>query len=65
MSGQQARGAAAASGSGGAVFGLGFIGALLWFWQQASGLGEHVVALLKACVWPAFLVYQAFKAMGG
>jgi hypothetical protein len=38
---------------------------LVWFWQQASGIGEHVVGLLKAFVWPAFLVYEAFKAFGG
>ena len=50
---------------GGAVYGLGLIGALVWFWQQASGIGEHVVGLLKAFVWPAFLVYEAFKAFGG
>ena len=50
---------------GSAVFGLGLIGALVWFWQQATGVGEHVVALLKALVWPAFLVYDAFKSLRG
>jgi hypothetical protein len=38
---------------------------LVWFWQQAIGVGEHVVGVLKACVWPAFLVYDAFKALRG
>jgi hypothetical protein len=52
-------------GGGGAVYGLGFIGAAVWFWQQADGFGEHLVGLLKACVWPAFLVYDAFEALGG
>ena len=51
--------------SGGAVFGLGWIGALVWFWQQADGRGEHLVGILKAFVWPAFLVYEAFKALTG
>lgn len=52
------------SGSGGgAVYGLGLIGAAVWFWQQADGVGEHVVGLLKALVWPAFLVYEAFRAL--
>jgi hypothetical protein len=50
---------------GGAVFGLGFIGAQVWFWQQADGLGEHVVGALKGFVWPAFLVYDAFRALQG
>ena len=55
-----------ASHSGGqAVYGLGLIGAFVWTWQQADGLGEHVVGVLKALVWPAFLVYDAFQALGG
>ena len=47
------------------VYGLGLIGALVYTWQQADGLGEHVVGILKSVVWPAFLVYDAFKALGG
>lgn len=50
--------------AGDAVFGLGLIGAEVWFWQQADGLGEHVVGLLKGLVWPAFLVYDALQALG-
>lgn len=50
---------------GGAVYGLGLIGAAVWFWRQADGVGEHTVGLLKALVWPAFLVYEAFKALEG
>ncbi len=53
------------SAGGGAVYGLGLLGALVWFWKQADGLGEHVVGVLKAFVWPAFLVYQAFKSLRG
>ena len=52
------------AGGGGAVYGLGMIGAGVRFWLQADGAGEHVVGLLKALVWPAFLVYEAFKALG-
>ena len=47
----------------GAVYGLGLIGALFWFWRQADGVGGHVSAMLKAMVWPAFLVYEAFRAL--
>jgi len=50
---------------GGAIYGLGLIGALVWFWQQASGVGEHVIGVLKALVWPAFLIYDAFKVLRG
>ena len=45
------------------MYGFGLIGAAVWFWQQADGFGEHVVGLLKALVWPAFLVYEAFEAL--
>jgi len=64
MTAQQGRSGPPAGG-GGAVFGLGFIGSAVWFWQQADGFGDHVVGLLKACVWPAFLVYDAFQALHG
>ena len=47
----------------GAVYGLGLIGALVWYCQQADEPSEYVVAVLKALVWPAFLVYETFKAL--
>lgn len=47
----------------GAFLALGFIGALVWFWQQADGFWEYVLAVLKAIVWPAFLVYEVFQAL--
>lgn len=56
---------AAGTGGAGAVYGLGLIGALVYFWQQADGFVEYVVAVLKALVWPAFLVYEAFAALLG
>ena len=46
------------------MYALGLIGAVVWFWKQADGVGEHLVAVLKALVWPAFLVYDAFQALG-
>ena len=50
-------------GTGGAFYCFGFIGAFVWFWQQADGLGEHLVGILKSFVWPAFLVYEAFQGL--
>lgn len=47
-------------GPASAVYGLGFIGAAVWFIGQATSFGMGVVGFLKALVWPAFLVYQAF-----
>lgn len=50
-------------GLGGAYF-IAMIGAAVYFVQNSSGFGGFVLAVLKACVWPAFLVHAAFKAMG-
>jgi hypothetical protein len=50
--------------SSGAVYGLGFIGAAVYFISNAAGFWMGVVGFLKAMVWPAFLVYEAFKQMG-
>ena len=52
-----------AASPGEAVYGLGLIGALVWYWQQAQSPGERAVSVLKALVWPAFLVYDALKAL--
>lgn len=43
---------------GGAVYGLGFIGAAIYYIQTAAGFWMGVLGLLKAIVWPAFLVYD-------
>jgi len=52
-------------GGGDAVYGLGLVGAVVSFWQEADGAGDYVVGLLKALVWPAFLVHDAFRALSG
>jgi hypothetical protein len=46
------------------VYTLGLFGALVWYWRQASGARGHLIGVLKALVWPAFLVYEAFSALG-
>ena len=49
----------------GALYGLGFIGAAIWFISQATSFWIGVLGFLKAIVWPAFMVYKAFKALAG
>lgn len=51
------------SASGG-IYGLGFIGALVYFIQQADGFWMGVLGVLKALVWPAMLIYYALSALG-
>lgn len=46
---------------GDAVYGFGFIGAVIFFVGQATTFGAGVIGFLKAIVWPAFFVYEAFK----
>lgn len=46
------------SAGSGAIYGLGFIGAVIYFLQHATTLGEGVFGILKALVWPAMLVYK-------
>lgn len=53
-----------AAASGGAVYGLGFIGAAIYYISISTGFWMGVLGFLKALVWPAFLVYQALKALG-
>jgi hypothetical protein len=45
-------------GGGDAVYGLGLIGALIYFIQHAPNFWMGVLGVLKAIVWPAFVVYQ-------
>lgn len=47
--------------SGGAVYGLGLIGALIYFLQHAQTLGQGLVGTIKAILWPAFFVFKVFE----
>lgn len=55
-------GSGAAAG-GGALYGLGIFGAWVYFWQQANGFWEYVLAILQGLVWPAIMVYDAFSLL--
>ena len=45
--------------SSGAIYGLGLVGAAVYFIERASDFSGGVVGMLKALVWPALLVYKA------
>jgi hypothetical protein len=49
------------SGGAGAAYGLGVIGASVYYIQLASGFWMGALGVLKAMVWPAFLVYKLFE----
>jgi len=48
-----------------AVYGLGFIGAAIYYISVATSFWIGVLGFLKAIVWPVFLVYEALKFMAG
>jgi hypothetical protein len=51
-------------GTGGALYGLGFLGALVYYLTTATTLLGGVLGILKAIIWPAFLVYGVLKFLG-
>ena len=51
------------NGTSGAVYGLGLIGAAIYFIGQAGTFWAGVLGFLKAIVWPVFLVLKAFQAL--
>jgi len=50
--------------SSNAVYGLGLIGAAIYYISHAATFWMGVLGFLKAIVWPAFLVYEALKKLG-
>jgi len=52
------------AGAGGAVYGLGLIGALVYFIKTATGFWIGVLGVLKAIVWPAILIFKALEVLG-
>jgi len=51
------------SGAAGAVYGLGLIGAAIYYISVATSFWMGVLGVLKAIVWPAFLVFEALKQL--
>lgn len=44
-----------------AVYSIGMIGAMVYYFNRATTPRERVAAFFKGLVWPAFLVYGLFK----
>ena len=44
-----------------AVYGLGLIGALFYYIGHATSFLMGVIGVLKALVWPAFVVYHLLE----
>jgi len=48
----------------GVIYGLGVVGAAIYFIQTATSFWGGVWGLVKAFLWPAFLVYDLMKFLG-
>ena len=48
----------------GCGYGLGFLGAAIYYISTATGFWIGVLGVLKAIVWPAFLVFELLKYLG-
>jgi hypothetical protein len=48
-------------GGGDAVYGLGLIGALVYYIGHADSFWLGVLGVLKAIVWPVFVVYELLQ----
>ena len=52
-------------GTSGLVYCLGMIGAMIYYISAATSFGVGVLGVLKAIIWPVFLVYEAFRFLVG
>lgn len=53
-----------ASGPLGGVLFFAYLGAVVYFFQLDPTFWGFILALIKAFFWPAFLVFEAFVALG-
>jgi hypothetical protein len=51
-------------GGSGGLYCIGFIGAAIYYIQHAATFWAGVIGVLKAAVWPAFLVHQVLTYFG-
>ena len=51
------------SGPAGFVMIAAWVGAAVYFVHQSHGFWGFILAVFKACVWPAYIVYHALLAL--
>jgi hypothetical protein len=45
------------------IYGMGLIGALVYYIQHAATLGMGLLGVLKAIVWPAMVIYKMLELL--
>ncbi len=48
----------------GYVLFMAYIGAVIYFYQQSETFWGFILALLKAAVWPAYVMLNVLQALG-
>lgn len=53
----------AGAAGGGAVYGVGLIGALVYYIQTATSFWDGLYGVVQALFWPAYLVYGVLDSL--
>ena len=48
----------------GAIYGMGVIGALIYFMQHATSFATVILGIIKAIFWPAVVLYRVLQLLG-
>jgi hypothetical protein len=52
-----------AGNQGSVLYGMGFIGALVYFISHAVSFWAGVLGVIKAAFWPAFVIYKVLELL--
>lgn len=52
-----------ADGTSGAIYGIGAIGAIVYYIMHATSFWIGVLGIAKGLVWPAMIVYKVFELL--
>jgi len=58
------KGNTGATAGAGAVYGLGIFGAIIYYIRTATGFFDGLIGVIKAFLWPGFVVYELMKFPG-
>ncbi len=47
----------------GAIYGLGVLGALVYFIQHAASLQDGIIGVFKAIFWPGVILYKVLELL--
>ena len=49
--------------SGGAIYGLGVIGSVIYFIQHSTTILAGIIGIIKAFFWPAVILYKVLELL--